>query len=193
MRRVMTGPRWSKVLRDIGERPGRSALAVIAMAAGVVAFGAMSFKYAILRPVLGTMHSGTRPSSATLITDHVDDALVDSLALVPGVGDVEARPVILARARVGEDWVPAVLFVIRDFDRQRLDLFKPNDGAWPPGRADVLLERSAVQVARIDRGSDLVLRPPGGDERSLRFAGTVHAPGLAPAWMEHVVYGFLPW
>ena len=188
------GPRWSKVVRDIAERPGRSALAVIAMAAGVFAFGAMAFKYSILRPVLATMHAGTRPASATLFTDRADDAVVEALRQVPGVGEVEARPVILARARVGEDdWVPVILFVIRDFDRQRLDRFKPNDGAWPPGAGDVLLERSAASVARAERGADLVLKTPGGEERTLRFTGTVHAAGLAPAWMEHVVYGFLPW
>jgi putative ABC transport system permease protein len=194
MRGAMIGPRWSKVTRDIAERPGRSLLAVIAMAAGVFAFGAMVFKYTILRPVLTNMYGETRPAAATLFTDRVDDAIVDSLRLVAGVAEVEARPVILARARVGDgDWVPAILYVIRDFDRQRMDLFKPNDGAWPPGKGDVLIERSAVAVAGIGRGDALVLRPPGGEERTLRFTGTVHAPGLAPAWMEHVIYGFLPW
>jgi len=190
----MMAPRWRKAIRDIGERPGRSLLAVIAMAAGVSALGAMVFKYAILHPVLSNMYSDTRPASATLFTDGADDALLDSVRTVAGVADAEYRPMILARARVGADeWVPAILYVIRDFDHQRMDTFRPNDGAWPPAKGDVLLERSAVSVARARNGESLTLRTPGGDDHPLRVAGTVHAPGLAPAWMEHVVYGFVPW
>jgi putative ABC transport system permease protein len=194
MRRAVIAPRWRKVVRDIFERPGRSILAVIAMTAGVFALGTIVFEQAFLRPVLTTMYGNTHPASATVFTDSVDDALIDSVRSVPGVADAEARPVLLARARAGQDeWVPAILYVIRDFEHQRLDFFKRDDGAWPPGIGDVLLERSAVAVAKALRGANLTVRTAGGDEQVLNFAGTVHAAGLAPAWMEHVVYGFVPW
>ncbi len=194
MRRLVIAPRWRKVVRDIVDHPGRSILAVVAMTAGVFALGTMAVKQAILRPVLTTMYGDTRPSSATLYIDAASDALIDSVRAVEGVGDAEARPVVLARAQVGEDeWVPAILYVIRDFDHQRLDVFKRDTGAWPPAAGEMLLERSAVSVAQVEREANLVLRTGGGDEHELEFAGTVHAAGLAPAWMEHVVYGFVPW
>lgn len=190
-------PRWQKALGDIAARPGRSSLAVLAMTVGVFALGTLAFKMAILRPVLASMYGRTRPASATLYTDAVDDSLVEVVRAVPGVGDAEARPTIVARVRVGtagkEEWIPAILFVVRDFERQRIDLFKPDGGSWPPDDDQVLLERSAVRVAGARPGDPLSLRIPGGDEQILGFAGTVHAAGLAPAWMEHVVYGFIPW
>lgn len=193
----MIAPRWKKALADIVVRPGRSALAAGAMAIGAAAIGALAFKQAILRPVLSDMHGKTRPASATYFVDGADDSLVEAIRAIPGVGDAELRPVILARLRVGsgesEVWVPAVLYVVPDFGAQRLNLFRPDAGAWPPADGEVLLERSAVTVAKAATGDALRLRIPGGEDQALRFSGTVHAAGLAPAWMEHVVYGFVPW
>jgi putative ABC transport system permease protein len=187
-------PRWRKVFRDLTGRPGRTLLAVVAMAAGAFEVGAMLYKYILLQPELNTMYERTRPASATLILDRIDDRLVESVRRVPGVGEAEARPVVVARVRVGTDeWLPAVLYVVRDFDAQRLDTFRREAGAWPPAEPEMLLERSALQVANVEIGERLVLRTAGGEEQSVRVAGTVHAAGLAPAWMEHMVPGFIRW
>lgn len=190
----MIAPRWRKVLRDIVARPGRSLLAIVVMAAGVFEIGALLYKHALMAPVLGSMYGRTRPAAAVLVTDAAGDALVDSVRRVPGVGDAEARPVLMARVRRGDgEWKPAVLHVTRDFERQRLDLFEREAGAWPPGAGDVLLDRTALSVAGAAIGDSLVVRTPDGAEHRVRLAGTVYAPGLPPAWMEHMVPGFLPW
>ena len=190
----MIGPRWSKAWRDVFGRPARSVLAVLAMSAGIFQIGMMLYTWTVLQPALGGMYARTRPAAATLVVDRVDDALVEAVRRVPGVGDAEARPVVLARVRIGADeWVPAMLQVVRDFDRQRLDTFDPNDGAWPPVRDAVLLERTALRVARAGVGDSLVVRTSGADDRTLRLSGTVHAAGIPPAWMEHMVTGFIPW
>jgi len=190
-------PRWRKVLTDITVNPGRSLLIVLAMAVGVCALSTLTFKHAILNPVLSTMHGESEPASATFFVDRVDDSLVDAVQQLPGVGQAEARPMIMARVNIGgegaDEWAPALLYVVRDFDAQRLDLFFPDHGTWPPAKDEVLLERSAVEFAGVHDGEELSLRIPGGGVEALRFTGTVHAPGLAPAWMEHVVYGFIRW
>ena len=131
----MIAPRWRKVLRDIAETPLRTALAVAAMAAGAFGVGTILTSYSILTRELKTTYSDTRPASAILVMDGtVDDALVDSVRRVPGVSDAEARPVIGGRLRVGNNqWVPLVLFVVRDFRDLRMDRFVPDSGAWPPG------------------------------------------------------------
>lgn len=189
-------PRWKKALADVLVRPGRSVLAVLAVAIGVAAIGTLAFKQAILRPVLSNMHLGTNPASATFFVDSLDEGLLDLVRAVPGVGEVEARPLIMARLRVGnpgdEILVPAMLYVVDDFDDQRINTFLRDAGAWPPGAGEVLLERTAVTVAKAARGDSLWLKLAGGAERPLRFTGTVYAAGFAPAWMEHVVYGFIP-
>src|SRR5262245_564420 len=107
-------PRWQKAVRDLVERPGRSLLVILAMAAGLFEMGAMLTKYTVLHRELGAMYERTQPSSATLSTDALDDHTVEEVRRLPGVSEAEARPQIAARVRVGPDeWSPAVLFVVR--------------------------------------------------------------------------------
>jgi putative ABC transport system permease protein len=192
VRRVIA-PRWRKVLRDIGQTPLRTALAVVAMAAGAFGVTMILTSYSILKRELGTMYTDTHPASAILTIDGtVDDALVDSVRRMPGVADAEARPVIYGRIQVAKDhWLPLTLFVIRDFSDIRLDRFKPDSGAWPPGDDEMLIERSSLSVANAGVGDTVIMRTSDHAEHSVRIAGTVHAAGLAPGWMEHAVTGFV--
>ena len=192
----MIAPRFRKALRDVGGRPGRSLLAMAAMAAGVFEIGTMLYPTALLAPELRSFYGRTHPASAVLTTTGpLTDALVDSVRRVPGVGDAEARPVIAARVRARDDreWTPAAISVVRDPVNPRLDTFTPDRGAPVPGPGDVLLERTALRVAGAAIGDTLTFRLPDGTERRVRIAGTVHAPGLPPAWMEHMVPGFTGW
>lgn len=191
-------PRWRKVLRDLGENPGRSGLAVVAMAAGVFGLGTILTSWSILGRELAATYAATRPASAILFLDGAGDAgtdaAVDAVRRVPGIADAEARPVVQGRIRVGTDeWAPLALFVIRDFHDLRIDTFSREAGAWPPAAGEVLLERTALGVARAAIGDRVRVRTAGGGERWLRVAGSVHAAGLAPAWMDHVVSGFVGW
>lgn len=190
----MMAPRWRKVAGDMLVRPGRSLLVMVVLAAGVFEIGALLYKFALMQPVLNGMYGETRPASAILTTDGTSDALLDSVRRVPGVGDAVVRPAVMARVRHGDgEWIPALLQVTRDFEHQRMDLFTSDRGAWPPGPGDVLLERTALQVAGVRIGDSLTVRTPDGVERVLRVAGTAYAPGMAPAWMEHMVPGFVSW
>ena len=188
----MIATRYRKALRDLVQAPGRSLLTVVAMAAGVFQIAVMLYAYALLRPELTTLYGRTRPASATVVVDRADRAVLEQVRHMPGVAAAEARPVIVARARdAGGDWVPALVSVVPDFDAQQLDLFARDTGLWPPGPGDVLLERTALRVAGVRVGDSLTVRNAGGVEMRVHVAGTVHAPGLPPAWMEHMVPAFV--
>ena len=188
----MIAPRYRKALRDLLHRPGRSLLTVVAMAAGVFQIAVMLYAYALLRPELTTMFGRTRPASATVVVDRVDAGAMEVVRRMPGVAAAEARPVIVARVQdAGGDWVPALVSVVPDFDAQQLDRFTRDTGTWPPGPGDLLLERTALRVAGVRVGDSLTVRNAGGAEMRMRVAGTVHAPGLPPAWMEHMVPAFV--
>ena len=166
-------PRWRKVRRDLIARPGRSLLVVLALAAGVFEIGAMLAKYTVLHRELGDTFTATRPAAAILVTSRMSDALVDSVRQVPGVADVEWRPMVVARVRVGQDlWAPAVLFVVRDFDDQRMDAFRPDVGEWPPAEGQVLLERASLSVAQAIVGDSLTIRTAGGEDTPLEVGDT---------------------
>ena len=172
----------------------RSTLAAVAMTAGVFGLGAILTSYAILTRELAKTYETTRPAAAIVSMDRIDDAIVALARRAPGVLDAEARPIVVARVRVGNDeWAPLVLFVVRDFNDIRIDRFHADSGAWPPTDHEVLIERSAMPVARASLGQQILMRTADGVERSLRVSGTVHAAGLAPGWMDHVVTGFVTW
>jgi putative ABC transport system permease protein len=190
----MIPPRWRKVLRDVGGNPVQTTLAVLAMAAGVSGLGAILTSYSILKRELPRTYATTHPASAILAASGIDDEAVTAARALPGVRDAEERPVIRGRVRIeGAPWAPLVLFVVRDFEDLRIDTFTFESGARPPGPGEVLLERTALQVARASTGGTITVRLPGGIERDLCVSGTVHAAGLTPAWMDHVVTGFVGW
>jgi putative ABC transport system permease protein len=189
---MMIAPRWRKVFRDIGETPLRTTLAVVAMAAGVFGLGTILTAYTILKRELATTYSDTHPAAAILSVDRADEATIAITRRVRGVAEVEARPMVNGRIRVGADqWAPLVIFVVPDFNDIRLDKFSRDTGSWPPRAGEILIERSCMTVANASVGGNVTVRTTKGSERSLRIAGTVHAAGLAPGWMDHVVTGFV--
>lgn len=187
----MIAPRWRKVLADIADHPLRSALAVLAMAAGVFGVGFILTAWAVLGRELARTFEETRPASAILSLSVVRPGLVDSVRAMPGVGDAEARSVLRGQVRVGDQSVPLFLFVVPDFADVRLGRFRPEAGAWPPGDDAFLIERSALQLTGARLGDRITVKIAGGAAREVRIAGSVHAAGLAPGWMDHIVTGFV--
>lgn len=187
----MVSPRWRKLLRDVTAERGRVAAMTVAVAVSLVAVGAVLGARAILTREIAVNYLGTRPASATLeLPGGVDAALVEEVRRQPGIADAEAREVVLARVRVGDDWRPLLLFVVDDFEDLRLNTFRRESGEWPPPEGTVLVERSALRVLEAEPGARLRVKPPHGAAREVRMAGLVHDPGLAPAWQEREGYAY---
>ncbi len=188
----MASPRWTKLARDLWTERGRAALMIAAVATSLVAVGAVLGAYAILTREIAANYLGTRPASATLeLEGGADAALAAEVRRRPGIAEAEARGVVLARARVGDDWRPLLLFVVDDFSGLRLNTFRPEEGAWPPPAGTMLLERTAVAMLEAGPGRSVVVKPPNGAAREVPITGLVHDPGLAPAWQERQGYGYV--
>ena len=101
-------------------------------------------------------------------------------------------PHLTGRIKVGPvEWRNLTLFVVKDFGDIRVSTLKPQQGAWPPAPGEILIERDAVQVARARIGDSVTIKTAGGNERTLRFSGTVKDVGQAQARMENAVYGYI--
>jgi putative ABC transport system permease protein len=190
--RGVIAPRWRKVIRDIAGAPLRTSLAVAAMAVGAFGVSMILTSYSILTRELKTTYADTRPASATLILDTpVTDSVVEIARRVSGVADAEARPVIAGRIGIGNgQWLPLTLFVVRDFRDMRMDCVA---GAAPIADDEILVEQSSLGIVHANSGDRVLVRTSDRGEKSLRIAGTVHAAGLAPGWMEHAATGFVTW
>lgn len=188
----MVSARWRKLAADLKASWGRTAMMLIAVAVSLTAVGSVLGSYAVLTREIAFNYLGTRPASATLeLVDGIDASLVAQVRQHPLVQEAEAREVIVARARVGEEWRRMLLFVIDDFSDLRLNRFRPEQGAWPPPDGTMLLERSAMSMVNARQGDSVVIKAPHGNPRAVRVTGLVHDPGLAPAWQERSGYGYI--
>lgn len=191
-------PRWRKLVGDIAGERGRIAAMIVGVAVSVTAVGAVLGAYAILTREIRASYLGTRPAAATLeIPGGIDAEMLARVRADADVDDAEARGVIVARAHVGDDWRPLLLFVVDDFASLRLNTFtRESGGAWPPPPGTMLIERSAAAMLGLTNKGDanrsvLVKTPHGESERAVAVSGVVHDPGLAPAWQEREGYGYI--
>lgn len=183
-------PRWRKLLADVRAERGRLAALTLAVAVALAALGTVLGAWTVLTRAIATNYLGTRPAEAVLELEA--DIEPDTLARVrarPDVAAAEARAIVEARVRIGEDWRPLLLFVVEDVTRMQLATFAPERGAWPPPPGSVLLERSAFAFAGVELGDSLEVELDGA-QRQFPIAGAVHDPALAPAWQERTVYAY---
>jgi putative ABC transport system permease protein len=185
-------PRFRKLLRDVWTERGRVAVMIVAVAVSVMGIGAVLGSFSILGREMPRNYLGTRPASAALeLTTDVDAELLAEVRRRPDVAEADAGEIVLARAKVGPDWIPILLFVVDDFERMRLNVFTPESGAWPPPKGTMLIERTAVRVLGAGEGGSVIVKAPHGVARSISVSGIVHDPGVAPAWQERTGYGYI--
>jgi putative ABC transport system permease protein len=181
-----------KVIRDFWQERTRTVFVVFAIAVGMTAFSAVLSSYAILTRELDQGYLETNPASATLRLDKLDDELVAAVVLTRGVADAEARRTLSGRIKAGPvEWRNLTLFVVKDFGNVRVSTLQPQQGAWPPAPGEILIERDAVQVAKARIGDPVTIKTARGNERRLRFSGTVKDVGQAQARMENAVYVYI--
>src|SRR6188474_831785 len=55
----------------------------------------------------------------------------------------------------------------------------------------MLVELTAFVVMQANEGDELTIKTPNGEPQKIKLVGTVHDPGLAPAWQEQAGYGYI--
>ena len=186
-------PRWTKVLRDIQTTRGRLLMIVIALAASIAAVTTMLSTYTVLMREVPRNYVGTNPASAQLdLAGEVNDELLKQVRQRPNIAAAEAAATLIARVEVGaNEWLPVMFFVVPNFDTLRINTLHPESGAWPPPTGALLVERSALPLTRSSVGRPVNVEFQHAGRHSMVIAGTVHDPGLAPAWQEQAVYGYV--
>ncbi len=183
---------WRKAFRDLWENKTRALLVLLALVVGIVSVGGVAATYSILLREMDVNYLKTDPASATLWVKPLDADLVRTVAALPQIARAEARSYIVGRLQIAPgEWRELWLYVIPDFSNIQVDKFTPEQGAWPPATGEILLERTAVKVAQAKMGDNIIVKIPNQKELKLSFTGTVHTPGLPPAWVESRVYGYI--
>lgn len=191
----MFRPRWQKVVRDVWLHRGRTALVVLAMASGLAGAGVILTAWAIVDVATRDGYLASNPPSATIRVDSVDAAMmavVQARVLARAdVRDVQARRTTAARVQVGGSWFTAILYTVEDFSAVTIGTLRPEAGAWPPDDGSLIIERSSLDFSGAAVGDDVRVSWGTAPPVALPVRGVVRDVGLAPGWMEHVVYGFV--
>lgn len=216
----MIDSRLKKVWGDLAERKGRTILTLAGLVIGIWGIGSVFVAALVLSNDLGENYARTNaPSVAVNVAARSGYKTPDADALPPGV-EVENRPLLYSRIEVGpNNWMPLLVFVVEDFDNPRIAKMFPEEGAWPPPKGTIAIERDAEVLLTIIRkqqtgqirghnapprdetlptgiaeeviGSTVRIRLPEGQDITAEITGTVFDPGQAPSKMEQLVYGYV--
>ena len=188
----MIRPRWRKVLRDVWGNKTRTLLVVLSIAVGVFAVGTTASTWVMMSHDLSADYAAINPSSAILFTAPFDDGLVTSIRSMPGVREAEGRFDLSVRLKTGPDeWRNMRLEAIEDYHDIRLNKVRPESGAWPPPKQEVLIERASLGLTNSDVGDPIAIRLPDGTQRELPIAGLTHDLNKVPASFSGVPIGYI--
>jgi putative ABC transport system permease protein len=187
----MLDRRWRKMLRDAWLHKARTLLVVAAVAIGLTAAGVLLDAWALVQRVTETTYVGSLPPAATLRLDRVDAPLLAQIRALPAIAQVRARRTLMASAQSGATLRRAELYALDDFTRSDIGRLQPESGAWPPHDGELIIERSSLEFSGATVGDSILLGVGDASPRSLPITGVVRDVGLAPGWMENLVYGFV--
>jgi putative ABC transport system permease protein len=166
-------PRWMKVFTDLWEDKTRTGLVVASIAAGVFAIGMIISAFVIMREDVNRGYAAVNPPNIEVWTDSFDEKLVQLIAKVPGVKDVEGRRVITIRARRGaEDWMSMTLVGLENLEG-KINLRTPLEGLGVASQNEAVISQDVMHVSGLHTGESLEIELPGGSSHFLTVAGLV--------------------
>lgn len=189
----MSGLRWNKVLRGAWHHKARSMLVVLAIAVGVAAFGmVLTARTAAVRDMYEGYWANVPPNIILNLEPFDQEELLPIVHKTPQVIDVEARHSAIARFQAGPDeWVNAELTVLGDYGDCRISVVRRESGAWPPGRREMVLERSSLVLLDVAEGDSITVEMPSGVQKQLRVAGFAHEFNYFSSYISRYAHGFI--
>jgi putative ABC transport system permease protein len=165
---------WHKVWFDLWGNKIRTSLAVLSIAAGVFAIGAVFGMVDQLLSGMDRAHQAIVPSHLWMIlNERIDQDIADRLKHIKGVEDIEATNEVAVRYKLkpDEDWRAARLLMRADYEDQTYNTLQLKEGAWPE-KDHLAIERLSSQFFGIDIGDEVIFELDKTD-RALPITGKV--------------------
>lgn len=172
---------WYKVWSDLWDNKIRTVLAVLSIAAGVFAIGAIFGMVDQLLTGMDTAHQATTPSHFQMyLTDRIDEETAIRLKSVPGVADIEPGNEVSIRYKIDPDdeWKRGQIVMRADYDDQIYDILQLKEGEWP-GKSDIGIERLSSQFYEIGIGDKVIFELDKTD-RALPITSKIRHPFVPP-------------
>lgn len=165
--------RSRKVRADVVSNRARSILAVLSLAVGTAAAGAMYAAGTTVDASFDSSFLAANPPSAMLRTSPMSAGLVEEVAAHPAVDIAEGRRLLRTRTvnAAGDRPVTIELVAMADFAHNRIARIEPRRGRWPPPDGAVIVERASLNELAVDTGEQLGIALPGGPMVELPVVG----------------------
>ena len=184
---------WHKIWFDIWHNKTRTVLAVLSIAAGVFAVGAIFGMSDMLITNMDASHHAVLPTHVNVYLERpIDRDTILSLRDVPGVEDVEPfnSANIVYKLRPQDEWRQGVIQMRDNFDAQKYELLQLRSGQWPAGKNEVAIERMAAQFLHVGVG-DTVIFKINDKERELPITGFIRHPFVPPPQFMDLAFFFM--
>jgi putative ABC transport system permease protein len=184
-----------KVFRDIWRYKARSLLMLLGVLIGLSASGAVLSAYTILNREMDRNFMGTNPASIVMYSGNFDKKAVQTIKNNFPKAEIEMRKTSIARIDNGDGSFGIIyLKAVEDFIKLKVDTFTVEKGILPVLPDELTVEKDSFKILKNVKGNigeKLSIKMPSGKTSSFTLSGIVHAPGLAPASMEHFSYAFV--
>jgi putative ABC transport system permease protein len=184
---------WHKIWFDIWHNKTRTFLAVLSIAAGVFAVGAI---FGMSDMLLTNMDKSHRAVLAThvnvALASLVDRDTILSLKDVPGVEGVEPYNYVNIQYKLHpeDEWRQGVIQMRDNFEGQKYELLQLRGGQWPSGKNEVGVERMAAQFLHVGIGDSVIFKI-NDKERSLPITGLIRHPFVPPPQFMDLAFFFM--
>jgi putative ABC transport system permease protein len=184
---------WYKIWFDLWNNKTRTLLAVLSIAAGVFAVGAIFGMSDMLLKNVDSSHRAVLPSHIDVqLGEAVDREIILNLKSVPGVEDVEPynSVSVLYKLRPEDDWRQGMVQMRDDFEAQKYGLLQLRSGNWPHGKNEVSVERMAAQFLKVGIGNEVIFKIED-KERVVPITGLVRHPFVPPPQFMDLAFFFM--
>lgn len=174
---------WRKVWFDLWHNKVRTTLAVLSIAVGVFAIGAIFGMVDQLLPGMDRAHRAAQPSHITMaLSERISTDIADRLKNIEGVEDIQVTNAVEIRYKLKPDptgeWQAGFLQMRDDYDEQKYDLLRLEAGEWP-AKDNLAVERLSSEAFGIDIGDEVIFELDKTD-RALPISGKIQAAFVHP-------------
>jgi putative ABC transport system permease protein len=163
----------------------------LAIAVGVFAFASVFITGDVLVTDMNTQYKAINASTITLYTQADDDSLVRWALRQDEVVDAQMRAIqgvkLVTKGRTHN----MDLYVYDDYENLTVNRITTQEGAWPPGRGEIILERTVASYIDANIGDLLTIELQDGTEHELRMIGTAHDLNAVPASLFPQLTGYV--
>jgi putative ABC transport system permease protein len=184
---------WYKIWFDLWHNKTRTLLAVLSIAAGVFAVGAIFGMSELMISTMDQSHQSVLPPHIDVIlSSSVDRDTLLNLSSVPGVEGIEPynNVSVLYKLHPQDQWRQGLVGMRDDFQHQKYELVQLWQGHWPSVKNELGVERMAAQYNHIGIGDSVTFKL-GNEERTLPITSLIRHPFVPPPQFFDLSFFFM--